>query len=148
MYVTPEDFRGQVPTNLLDELVDDGDGKGDEATAALIRDAGDWVNGFLARFRPPMEIGRNATQETLNCLRVHTIIAGKQFLDDRKRLPGEFRNPNESFRATERFLTAVQKGSALPGAYEPATLTPAESEASAGSVIGGEIVFSDDSAGL
>jgi len=144
-YVTDEELCGSIPTDFRDQLTDDGDSGQDQNTEQLIKDASDWVDGYLARFNPPIVDGVNGTEVTLACLRVHTVVRIKHVLLARKSGPEGYRNPDEDFRATKEFLTAVMKGAPLPGAFEP---TPSETAAVTGSVTAGEIVFDDDSAVL
>jgi len=144
-YATGADLKGQVPSDFLDQLTDDGDALGPDVLTQLLKDGSSWVDGFLARFGPPIVDGVNGTQVTLDCLRVHTIVRIKHVLLARKSGPEGYRNPDEDFQATKAFLMAIQKGAPLPGAYEQA---PSETAAVTGSVMGGEIVFDENSAVL
>ena len=146
MYAEPEDLAGTLPNDWADQLTDDGDGGNAEKLSTACKDASDWVDGFLARFNPPMAIGKNATQATLDCLRVHAIVRAKHEILGRKVGPEGYRNPDQDFSTTERFLLAIQKGAPLPGAFEPAQ--GATLPAVAGSVTAGEVVFDEDSAVL
>jgi phage gp36-like protein len=146
MYAVTADLKGQIPSDFLDQLTDDGDSIAQVANlAATLKDASDWVDGYLARFNPPIVDGVNGTQVTLDCLRVHTIVRIKHVLLARKSGPEGYRNTDEDFQATKAFLMAIQKGAPLPGAFEP---TPAETALVTGSVTAGEIVWDDDSAVL
>lgn len=142
-YVTDDELSGSIPTDFRDQLTDDGDAGQDQNIETLIKDASDWVDGFLARFGPPIVIDTNGTQVTLDCLRVHTIVRIKHVLLARKSGPDGYRNMDEDFQATKAFLMAVQKGAPLPGAHEPTATTVVT-----GSATGGEIVWDDDSAVL
>jgi hypothetical protein len=148
MYADPsEDLLGTLPSDWADQFTDDGTGKNASALEAAVKDASDWVDGFLARYGPPITIAKgNGTQVTLDCLRVHTVIRAKYEILGRKVGPEGYRNIDQGFSSTEHFLMAIQKGAPLPGALEPVPSTTSLSVT--GSVMGGEIVFDEDSAVL
>ena len=146
MYATPDDLGGSLPSDWADQFTDDGDGANTSKLDTACKDASDWVDGFLARFVPPMAIGLNATQRTLDCLRVHAVVRAKHEIMGRKVGPEGYRSIDQDFAATERFLTGVMKGAPLPGAFEPVVNTPPASVT--GSVTPGEIVWDEDSAVL
>jgi len=146
MYAEAEDLLGVLPSDWTDQFTDDGTGANATALDTALRDASSWVDGFLARYGPPITLAKaNGTQVTLDCLRVHTVIVAKHEIVGRKAGPEGYRNPDESYQATKAFLMAIQKGAPLPGATEP---TPAETASVTGSVTAGEIVWDDDSAVL
>ena len=146
MYATAADLQGTLPTDWADQFTDDGDGDNAGKLDTALKDASDWVDGFLARYGPPITLAKaNGTQVTLDCLRVHTVIVAKHEIVGRKAGPEGYRNPDKSYQATKAFLMAIQKGAPLPGATEPA---PSETASVTGSVTAGEIVWDDESAVL
>lgn len=145
VYFTEDDLRGQVPADFLDQLTYDGNPLAQPGNLdQLRRDASAYVDGYLGRFVPPIVLGTNGTQGTLDVLRVHTVIVAKWMLLGRKLVSDGYRNPDESFQATKSFLLAILKGAPLPGASEPGQPVLDAT----GSSTGGEIVFTQDSAVL
>lgn len=146
-YAKPEDLQGTLPDDWADQFTDDG-GAGGSTTKleTALKDASDWVDGFLARYGPPIVVGTNGTQVTADCLRVHTIVRAKHEILGRKVGPEGYRNLDQDFAATERFLEKILAGAPLPGATAPAVKT--DTPDVMGSVTPGEVVFDDDSAVL
>lgn len=144
MYAEAEDLQGTLPTDWADQFTEDGDGGNVDKLATALKDASDWVDGFLARYGPPITLAAgNGTQVTLNCLRVHAVAKAKYEILNRKSGPDPFGRSSEY---EDKYLMAVMKGAPLPGATEPVPSTTSPSVT--GSVMGGEIVFDEDSAVL
>ena len=147
MYTTPDGLLGNLSADFIAQLSMDGGATADPALVdQVIKNASHWIDGYLGRFVPPMVIGTNATQGTLDVLEIHCIIVSKWMLLGRKTAGDSLKQPDEGFQATKRFLEGVQGGKPFSGATEPAVATTSNSVT--GSVMAGEIVFDDESAVL
>ena len=144
LYATADDLLGGLSADFIAQLSTDG---GSTANPALVQkaiwDASRWIDGYLARYAPPMVIGTNATQITLDTLQVHCVIVVKAWLFGRKTAGDAFKQPDEGWLNTRKYFEAILAGAALPGGIEPALDTLAVSVT--GSSFPGEIVWDEDS---
>lgn len=147
LYATADDLLGGLSADFIAQLSTDGGSTADPALVQkAIRDASRWIDGYLGRYAPPMVIGTNATQITLDTLQVHCVIVVKAWLFGRKTAGDALRQPDEGWVNTRKYLEGIMGGKPLPGATEPAVSITSPSVT--GSVMGGEIVFDDESAVL
>jgi phage gp36-like protein len=147
LYATADDLLGGLSADFIAQLSMDGGSTADPALVQkAIRDASRWIDGYLGRYAPPIVIGTNGTQVTLDTLQVHCVIVVKAWLFGRKTAGDAFKQPDEGFQATRKYFEGIQGGKALPGATEPAVSTTTTFPYVTGSVMGGEIVFDDESA--
>lgn len=146
-YSTAAALLGTLSADLSTQLSTEGGNVPDHTIVDKAIDAASkWMDGYLGRYAPPIVLGTNGTQLTLDVLDVHCQIIAKHGLFGRKTAGDAFKQPDEDFQASRKYLEGIQAGAALPGAMEAQVDT--QSVAVSGSSIPGEVVFTDDSAVL
>lgn len=142
-YATADDLLGGLAAEYLTQLTTDNGTVNPVLVDKENKDAGDWIDGYLGRYNPPMVLGLNASSLTMAVLRVHAVIVAKHALFGRKTAGDSLKQPDEDFQATKKYFEGIQGGKPLPGAIEPSTDT--QTVAVTGASFAGEIVFDEDS---
>ena len=144
LYATADDLLGGLSADFISQLSTDGGATANpDLVQKAIRDASRWIDGYLGRYAPPIVLGVNGTQITLDTLQVHCVIVVKAWLFGRKTAGDAFKQPDEGWTNTRKFFEGIQGGKPLPGGIEPALDTLAVSVT--GSSFPGEIVWDEDS---